>query len=296
MCWGGNFVVGRMIHANIPPFTLAFFRWLLVVVLLFPISISGLKKYQSHIKDNVANLIALSILSIVIYTSFVYWGVQTTTAVNASLINASAPVLILVLAVAVLKEHLSACKLSGIVLSFLGVIYVVTQGHIAQVLEMKFTLGDLLILIAAIAWAVFSILTKKMSFNLPPLLFLFITAVIGVLILLPLSLWEWYHRLTIVWQWQTVGSIFYAGVFASILAFSFWNIGVRTVGPAIAAYFFNLLPVFSSLLAIGFLGEKIHTYHVIGFVLVLSGILLATLPVYNLKQKLFSYVRRKMYA
>ncbi|WP_162896715.1 DMT family transporter, partial [Cysteiniphilum halobium] len=112
----------------------------------------------------------------------------------------------------------------------------------------------------------------------------------------PLSLWEWYHRLTIVWQWQTVGSIFYAGVFASILAFSFWNIGVRTVGRAIAAYFFNLLPVFSSLLAIGFLWEKIHTYHVIGFLLVLSGILLATLPVYNLKQKLFSYVRRKMYA
>ena len=286
MFWAGNFVIGRFIHGSIPPFTLAFFRWLVVIMILLPLEFTALKKHMLQIRQHFFSLVILSLLSVVVYNGFIYWGLHNTTAVNASLVNAAVPLLILIFASTMLGETISIKKILGMALSFIGVVYVITQGHISTLWQLGLSSGDFIIFIAVIAWALFSVLTKKMQLSVPPFLFLLITAIMGDIMLFPCFLWEHYHSYPVQYNGSTFFSIMYAAVFSSIAACSFWNIGIRKVGPATSAYFFNLLPIFSSVLAIVFLGEKIHVYHITGFIIVVSGIWLATGKRFkNIKQK-----------
>ncbi len=274
--WSGNFVMGRFMHSEIPPFSLAFFRWFLVILILMPGNYSNLRRNWPEIKKNFVKITILSILSIVIYTSFVYLGLHDTTVLSASLINATVPVLMVLLSFFLISDSLSIHKLFGISLSVLGVVFIITKGDLSAITKIHYNLGDLVILFAAGSWALFSVLYKKMELKLTPFLFLLVTAIIGDLILLPCAIVE--HQMGYLTQygWLSFGSVLYASLFSSVLAFTFWNIGVREAGPGIAAYFFNLLPVFGSVLAILFLGENVHLYHLYGCLFVFSGILLAT--------------------
>ena len=122
----------------------------------------------------------------------------------------------------------------------------------------------------------------KISKSLPPFSFLLIIAIIGELFLLPCFLIEHHSGLIMHYVWPSFFSIFYAATFSSILAITFWNIGVREIGASTAGHYFNLLPVFASILAVIFLREKIHFYHIFGMAFVFFGIYMAT---YNLKSR-----------
>ncbi len=275
--WSGNFVMGRFMHSEIPPFTLAWFRWFLVVLILLPANYTQLRNSWLEIKKNAGIITLLSLLSVVIYTSFVYLGLHDTTVLSASLINATVPVLMVLLSAYFIGEALSLQKMLGILLSILGVVFIITKGDISAVTSLHYHAGDLVILFAAASWALFSVLYKKSELTLSPFLFLFVTAIIGDIILLPCALIEYQMGHVAQYTWLSFGSVVYASLFSSVLAFTFWSIGVREVGPGIAAYFFNLLPVFGSVLAILFLGESVHLYHFIGCLSVFLGIFLATM-------------------
>lgn len=274
--WAGNFIMGRIMHGHMPPFTLAFYRWLFVIILLLPMNYVKLKQYKTEIKNRFISLLMLSLLSIVIYTSFVYLGLHFTTVVSGSLINATIPALIVLSSYFLIGESLTARKLIGIALSLLGIAFIITKGNLATLLHLHYNGGDFIIFIAAVSWALFSVLFKKLIETIPPFLFLLITAIIGDLILLPCFLVEHHLGFVMQYNWMTFTSILYAALFASVLAFTFWNIGIREIGPSTAGYFLNLLPVFGSILAIIFLGEKVHPYHIVGCSFVFAGIYFAT--------------------
>jgi len=283
--WAGNFVIGRAMHADIPPFTLAFYRWLLVSILLFLVNYKSLIRYQSEIKNNLLRIIIWSTLSIVIYTPFIYLGLHSTSVLSGSLTTAIIPVLIVIFSAILLRYSLTVKVMTGIVLSLLGVFLILTRGHIGTIIGIHYNIGDAIIFIAAIVWALAAVLYKKFSIPLPPTVFLLVTAMIGTVMLFPCFLAE--HALGHVmhYSWLTVSSILYIVIFPSILAFTFWNTGISHVGPATAGYFLNLLPVFSSLLAIIFLGETVHLYHITGFCLVVIGIILSTVQVRRRKNE-----------
>ena len=129
----------------------------------------GFKKNIKVVKQNLFKIFILSFLSIVMYTSFIYWGLHSTTAVDASLINATVPLFIIILASLFLKEKMTIRKITGIIFSIFGVIFVITKGNVYEIVFLKFSIGNLIIFIAAVSWALFSILTKKFNLSLSPI-------------------------------------------------------------------------------------------------------------------------------
>lgn len=274
--WSGNYMMGKLIVNIIPPIGLNFFRWTLVVVLLLPFVYKQLMQNKATIYKNLHWIVLLGFLSVVIYTSFVYIGLQYTTVVNAGLLSAIVPVVIMALSYFMLNEKLSLLKVVGVISSILGVMVIITHGHLADILQLKANMGDMLILIAVIAWGFFSTLLKKLSLQLSPLIILYCTAVAGAFILLPAYGYTMMHGHIVHFNLITLMSVSYAAIFASIFAFTFWNIGVMRIGPSKASYFLNLLPVFCCILAIVILHEQFHFYAVVGALLVLLGIVCAT--------------------
>ena len=277
LLWAGNLVVGRVMQDVIPPFSLSFFRWVLVVLILLPFNYSGLISKWPEIKSNIGKITLLSIFSTGIFTSFTYLGLHATTVLSASLINATVPVLIVFLSFIILNDSMSFSKIFAVILSVLGVAFIITEGDLSAITRIDFKFGDFFILIAALSWSMFSVFSKKMDLKFPPFLFLLITSIIGAIILIPLVLIEYLLGYEIQYNWVSFSGILYASLLSSIVAFTFWNIGVREVGPGIAGYFFNLVPVFGSIIAILFLGEKIDLYHLYGCLFVFLGIFFATL-------------------
>lgn len=273
--WAGNFILGRILHNSIPPFAFAFYRWLLVIIFLAPFILPNYKSYWHEVKKHFFHILGLSFFSVFIYTSFLYWGLRYTTVVNASLLNAIVPILILFFSFLFLKERINFKKICAIVLSFLGATIVITKGNFYSELQaLSFNKGDLLIVCAVMAWAIFSVWYKAYPGKLPAFVFLFTTAILGDALLLPAYLYEIHLGYHLILSVKSIAGILYAAFFSSIIAFSCWNKGVKILGPSDAGYFFNLLPIFSILLAIIFINESIHTYQVIGTTLVFFGILM----------------------
>jgi drug/metabolite transporter (DMT)-like permease len=275
LLWSGNFAIGRAMHAQIPPLELSFYRWLLVIFLLFPFVSKSLYSNRIYILNEWKKLFLLSLLSVSTYTSCIYFGLRQTTVINAALLNGSVPVLIILLSTIVLKDKLTLFKLLGAISSIIGVFILILSGNLSNILNFHLNEGDFYVVIAAISWALFSVLYKKFKITLPPFAFLFVTAVIGECILLLPYLIEINIGYSMRLNFTTLFSILYAGIFSSIIAFTLWNFGVRNIGPTKAGYFFNLLPVFSFILAVAFLNEQFHYYQIFGSLFIFVGILIA---------------------
>lgn len=267
--------MGRIVHTEIPPFTLAFFRWMLVIIILLPLNYSNMTKNFPEIRKHFISLLVLSILGITINSSFVYLGLNFTTVLNTSLIYATVPVLIILLSFILLGDSLSQYKIFGMLLSFIGAIFIISNGNLRTISKIHYQLGDFFILIAVISWAFFSVIYKKMTIKISPFLFLLVTAIIGDIFLLPCMLLEQYIGHIAHYNFLILSGVLYASLFASVLAITYWNIGVRVAGPSVAAHFFNLLPLFGSILSMLFLGETMHWYQLFGGFFILLGVLLA---------------------
>lgn len=274
--WSGNFVLGRLLHNDIPPFTFAFYRWLIVIILLFPFVYKSLFQYKSMILENFFPLLGLSFLSISVYNSFLYWGLHYTTVINAGMLNATVPICIMIISGLCRVEKVTKIKTIAATIAFIGAFLIISRGNpLEMILGYAFNLGDLIIIGSALSWSVFSVWYKQLKFKLPPFLFLFITAFLGDLLILPIYGYEIYQGNYFNFNLKTGIAIFYAGTFSSIVAFTCWNKGVVKLGVVNAGYFFNLLPVFSASLAVIFLKESMNLYHVVGILLVFFGILLS---------------------
>lgn len=273
--WAGNFVVGRIVHTEFPPFTLAFFRWLLVIIILLPMLYTDLMESLPEIRKHIISLLILSILCITINSSFVYLGLNFTTVLNTSLIYATVPVLITLMSFFLLGDSLSQCEIFGALISFLGAIFILLGGDPRTIFKIHYQFGDFFILIAAVSWALFSVIYKKVAIQMSPLLFLLVIALLGDILLLPCVFVEKYMGHNVHYSLLSIGGVLYASIFSSLLAMTCWNIGVSVVGASIAANFFNLLPFFGSILSVLFLGESIRMYHLFGGFFVLLGVFLA---------------------
>jgi len=275
LLWSGNFIIGRFLHNTIPPFSLAFYRWLLVIVILLPFVFQSLLSYISQIKKHFLYLLVLSVLSVSIYTSFMYWGLHYTTVITAGCLNTTVPIFIILFSSLILKDQITTTKVVAILFSLFGSIIVLSHGRPDKLLAgMLINRGDLIICAAVVSWALFSVMYKKLPVNMPPLLFLFVTACLGEFFILPVYLYEMIYVKQVVLHLHVGLCVGYASVFSSILAITFWNIGVRKIGPSNASYFFNLLPIFSSILAIVFLKEHLHLYQIVGGTFVVLSIVL----------------------
>ena len=274
--WAGNWVLGRALRDAFDPVSLNFYRWLIAVVVLAPFALPGLAAKRGVIRQHAGILALLALLSVSIFQSLVYLGLQSTTAVNAVLINCAAPLFILLSAWALDGERATLRQLAGILVSVTGILVILSRGELAVLRQLEFHAGDAWIVLAVAIWGVYSVLLKRRPPELGGLHFLFVLAVLGVLFLAPafaLQVWHSPPRMPTLAEGL---AILYVGLAASVGAFLLWNRGVAVLGPSTGGFMLYLLPLFGTLLAIAFLGETFGAFHAIGIATIIAGVVLAT--------------------
>ena len=274
--WSGNFVLSRGIAEIIPPVALGYFRWITAFLILLPFTFRLIFRHSHLILKHIRYLLALAFLGVAAFNTLIYQAMHYTTAINAVLVVSFIPILILIISSGVYREKPTRIQLIGILVSITGIATIILKADINRLIQLSFNTGDLLVLIAAFSWAAYSVMLKSFPSELHPLVFLQSIIFLGLIILTPFYFAELYFRDGFPINSATVVSILYVGLFASVLAFICWNKAVREIGANNAGPFVHLMPVFGTIFAIIFLGEKVAYYHLIGIMLVFTGILIST--------------------
>jgi drug/metabolite transporter (DMT)-like permease len=276
--WSWNFVVARGIYKEIPPVTLAFYRWLTATLVILPFAWPSFKREWPVIKKSLAFFTLAAATGISIFNTFIYIGAQYTTAVNLALIGTtSSPIFSVIFAAIVLKERISVMRAIGMLVCISGILVLLSKGNFHNLLHLHFTKGDAWVLGAGLAFAVYNTMVRKKPSAVSPLGFLFVVFSLGTLLLVPFFIQETTHTPAIHWKISSFLIILYLGLGASALCFWIWNIAIRNLGAGRAALFGNLIPLFSTLEAILLLGEEVNWVHGLSFGLVITGLLLANL-------------------
>ena len=275
LLWGGNFVVGRAVATGIPPMALSFYRWLTASILLVAIAGRATRLSLPELRRRKGWLLMSSFAGVLLFHPLVYTGLHTTTAINASLIVATSPVIIPLIVFLAFREHVTAREGVGIVATMVGVVVVLTRGDLAALGELRFAIGDVLVLGAVIAWAVYSVGLRRRP-EVPPLALVTAVAVVGTLMLAPFYAWEAVTTGGFAWNLPHIATFLYVGIFASVVAYITWNQGVVEIGATKAGPYLNLMPFFAAILAVVFLGESIEVFHLVGAAFIGGGLWVST--------------------
>ncbi len=276
--FASNMLIARATADSIPPVALAFWRWAVTLLLLLPFTVGELWQKRGQLRREWPDLVLLGALGMGICGAFVYIGADTTTATNIGLIYAASPILIVVLARLFYGEALGRARLLGIALCLIGVLAVVCRGDLALLRNLAFAAGDLWILAAMIAWAVYSVLLRHRPTALSLMArFAAITGG-GVLVLLPFAALEAWQVGLPAFDGPTLGAILFLACAASFGAYQCYARIQAVLGAGPTGLLMYLIPLYNGVLAFLLLGETLETYHLIGAALVLPGIYLATRP------------------
>ncbi len=274
--WAVNWLLGRALRADVTPIGLNFWRWSIALLLLTPFAAPRLRRNWPLVRRHWLLLLALGFIGVTLFHQFVYLALQYTTAVNAALFNSTSPIFIVCISWLLFRDTISWRQALGIALSLGGVLAIVTRGELGVLLQLHFNPGDLWALLSVPIWGLYTVLLKRRPAELDALVFLAAISVVGVVLMLPLYGWDVARGGHMRFTPATVGAVVYMAVFASLLAYVFWNSAVPRVGANKAGLFLHLHPVFTTLLAIAFLGERLHRYHGAAIALIVGGIYLTT--------------------
>ena len=275
--WAGNAVVARGVVNSIPPVSLAYWRWVIALFILLPMTLPRVRREWPIVRDHWPRVLVLALFSVASFNTLLYVAATTTSAINIALINSTIPVMVALLAFLLLSERIRAIQGFGIAVALSGVLMVIAQGSAGRLASLSFAAGDLVMVAAVASWGIFSVLLRRLSVPLSGLTFLTVQIALGAILLTPVYLID----LLLVsggftLSLSTMPPLLYVAVFPGILAYAFWNHGVWAVGPSRAAIFMYLVPVFASVLAWLFLGERLGGYHLAGGALILAGLYLTT--------------------
>ena len=280
LLWAGNAIVGRLVHDMVPPVTLNFLRWAIAFVILLPLAGPVLRR-GSGLWSHWRRYALLGLLGIGLYNALQYMALQSSTPINVTLVAAGMPVWMMLVGWLFFGARVSSRQVLGALLSIAGVVLVLGRGEWRHVLELRLVAGDMFMILATIAWSVYSwLLTRP---NDPPAIrahwasFLMAQVAFGVLWSGAFAAGEWaVGSAQIHWSWTLAAALAYVAVGPAVIAFRCWGTGVQRAGPSVAAFFSNLTPLFAALLSSAFLGELPHGYHIVAFGLIVGGIVVSS--------------------
>jgi drug/metabolite transporter (DMT)-like permease len=274
--WAGNAVFARLLVGEMPPLVLSLLRWLLALGIFLPFAWRALAEHRVALRAAWKDIALIGLLGVGAYNTFQYLAVQTSTAVNVTLIAASTPVFVLLFGVLFFGERARPAQWLGAALSLCGVTWVLLRGDPANVTHLGFVPGDLIMIAANITWALYTWLLRKRRPQLPFAPFLAAQMLVGAAAIAPLAGVELALDHVIVWNQRVVAVLVYMAIFPSIIAYYCWDRGVTRVGAVVPVYFANLTPLFAALLSTLLLGEAPHLYHAVGLALIIGGIHVAS--------------------
>jgi drug/metabolite transporter (DMT)-like permease len=269
-------VFGKPLLEALPPFGINLVRWVLACIVLVPLTLALEGRFPRPARHQWLGLVVMALTGVVLFNALVYLSLRYTTSTNAALINSVTPILTMVLAAAVGLDRLTGRRLAGAFVSLVGVSWIVSQGSLEALIELSFNRGDLIMLVAALAWAIYTILLNHVRGALSPLATL---TIVALLALLPLSVIGGYELIS-----NPIGPItpvvivglVYVSVLASVAAFMAWSMGIEGIGAARGSIFLNLIPMFTAVVAMLTLGERVGLVQLIGGLLVIGGVTLAS--------------------
>ncbi|MFA0134323.1 DMT family transporter [Vibrio splendidus] len=269
--WGANAIVNKLAASTIEPSAMSFYRWFFAMLILTPFCIRPVMKQWAVIKPNLSKLAFLGFLGMVLNQSLGYYAGLTTTASNMALITSLVPLISVFLSVPLLHKSISSLSIVGGVLSLSGLALMLGKGDPLFLMHQELTQGDGYMLIAAFVYASYCVLLKRWKMPISSWVVIYIQGLFAVAMLTPL----WLTSEQLLPPQQAIPLIAYAAVAASILAPWMWVKAIDTIGADSSAMFMNLLPVVAIVLAATWLGEEINQFHIIGGVMVISGVILA---------------------
>ena len=273
--WAGNIVLGRYVAGHVPPMTLSCVRWIGAFLMLLPFAWPHLARDWPVLRTRLPLMIGLSATGFAINNALSYWALQYTQALNALLIQSSGPLFVALWSLTLFGVRLTWAQLAGITISLAGVLTIILGGDLTALADIRFNKGDIMLAGALMSFGLYSALMPRRPVTHQLSLITFTTGC-GALLLLPFAVWEYSTGFTLKFDTVTIGTVIYVVVFPSALAYLFFNRGIALIGPNRAAPFFHLMPVFGSAMAILLLGEKPRLFHLIGYLLVLAGIVIAS--------------------
>ena len=275
--WSGNFIVGKAASLfEIPPFTLNFYRWTFAWLILAPFTLKEIFLRKNYILKNIKLILVLGITSITVFNSIVYYSLNFTQVISGVLMISTIPVMIIFFSWLFKIEKANLYQILGVIFSLLGVVVIVTKADLGKLLNLNFNKGDLWMVVAMFSWAMYSALLRKKKFKLSHISFLQIIITAGLILLLPAYLIEIAlgYRLNI--NTPFILTLTYVVLFPGLASFFFWIKGISIIGSNRSGIFLHLMPIFSTLMAILIFKEKFMAYHLIGAILIITGIILSS--------------------
>lgn len=273
--WGTNMVLGRAFADDLPPVTIAFIRWAGASLLAVPLAWPHLRRDWPLIRRHWLQLTVLGVTGVGLYNTMAYTGLRHTEALNGLLMQSSTPVFAMVWTFALFAERPSWNQLLGIALSSLGILTIATRGDLTVLRSFQFNVGDLWILAGLAVYTYYmASLRRRPAIHWSS--FLAVTCLIGALTQLPLFAFERAAGLTPNFTIATLLVLAYVIVFPAFLAYVFLNRSIEMIGANRSAPFSHLMPVFGASLAVIFLGEQFRLFHLLGFAMVVGGVVVAS--------------------
>ncbi len=273
LCWAGNIVLAKGMADQIPPVALSFWRWFVAFLILLPLTWPHVKRDWKAARSGWKMIALLSLLGITAFNTLLYTAMHTTTAINGALIHSTMPAVIIIISLVFYGERVSRLQVAGVSLCIIGAGVVVLKGSWRALVDMALVQGDLLMIVAVVIYALYSVLLPKRP-NIHPLSFLVYTFGLGAFGLLPLYLVELRALGPFAPTPAAAATIGYVAIFPSIVAYFCWNRGVAVIGANRTGLFTNLIPVFAAALAVFFLDESLRAFHLVGMSLILIGFVL----------------------
>lgn len=274
--WGGNAVAGKFLADSLPPVTISFIRLTIGVLIMSPIIIRLFKRERGAFREHFKLLFFLAVTGVIGFNLLIYWALNYTSAINATLLNSTSPLFIFLLSALLIGEKMELKYWMSMALSMIGVLFVITQGSIGRLIALQFNIGDLIMVLAVISWALYSIYIKKISGKLPSVAIFGFTLAIGFVVMIPAVAIELAFVPVHAINLAELGALLYIGIFPSICSFLLWNRAVAMIGPSKASISLNLIPVFGAAAAFLFLGEMITVPQIIGGCLVFIGVFITS--------------------
>ncbi|WP_134701622.1 DMT family transporter [Ammoniphilus sp. YIM 78166] len=274
MLWAGNFVAGKYLVNHASALTLTDLRWFIAVLFLLPIVWLKERKILPP-KPALIYLFIMGLTGVALFNIFMFLALERTSSNNAGLLSALNPVAIALISFLWIGEKITARKVLGMVISFGGVLIVITNGHIERLLSLEFNNGDLFMLAAVASWGVYSVAGRRAMQYTSAYMSTLWAGIFGVFVLIPINLPSFEIVEPDLSFWI---ALLYVSVGATVIAMLFWNLGVQKVGGTRSGMFLNFNPIFTAILAYLFLGETMSIMQFLGTAVVIGGVLLFNWP------------------
>jgi drug/metabolite transporter (DMT)-like permease len=274
--WSGNFIVGKAASMyEIPPFSLNFYRWFFAGLILLPFTYKEIITKKSYILNNIGFFIILGVTSITIFNSIVYYSLYYTQVISGVLMISTIPVWIIFISSLLNIEKTNFFQIIGVAFSLTGVIFIITKADLELIKNLDFNKGDLTMVIAMFAWAIYSALLKKKKYEISQITLLEVVIITGLIFLTPIYFIEMNFGNTIKLGKPFYLTLTYVVLFPGLCSFFFWIKGISIIGANRAGVFLHLMPIFGAIMAMFIFDEKFMFYHFLGAIFILSGIILS---------------------